>query len=74
MLKRRDLRNRGVEDEYEKALEKLNSNQREAVIMRVELGSSYEEIAEVLGSPSRNAARMVVSRGLVQLAGLMHAD
>ena len=39
--------------------------------MRVELGSSYPEIAGVLGSPSPNAARMVVSRALVRLAEMM---
>ena len=56
---------------FEVALERLRSKQREAVIMRVELGSSYDEIAGVIGSPTANAARMVVSRALVRLSELM---
>lgn len=56
---------------YETALDGLEERQREAVIMRVELGSSYGEIAGVIGSPSPNAARMVVSRALVRLAEMM---
>ena len=57
---------------FETALEKLQERQREAVIMRVELGASYEEIAGVIGSPSPNAARMVVSRALVRLTEWMN--
>lgn len=56
---------------YEDALEQLTEQQREAVIMRVELGIGYEEIAEVIGSPSWNAARMVISRALVRLSEMM---
>lgn len=56
---------------YEKGLQQLTPQQREAVIMRVELGIGYEEIAEVIGSPSWNAARMVVSRALVRLSEMM---
>lgn len=56
---------------FETALEQLPGKQKEAVIMRVELGSSYEEIADVIGSPSPNAARMVLSRALVRLSELM---
>ena len=59
---------------YEDALEQLTDQQREAVIMRVELGIGYEEIAEVIGSPSWNAARMVVSRALVRLSEMMDAN
>lgn len=61
-----------VLEAYEESLEQLEETKREAIIMRVELGSSYQEVAEVIGSPTANAARMVVSRGLVQLAGLMN--
>ena len=56
---------------YEEALEALGERQREAVIMRVELGATYPEIAGAIGSPTANAARMVVSRALAQLAESM---
>jgi RNA polymerase sigma-70 factor (ECF subfamily) len=59
---------------YERGLQKLEERQREAVIMRVELGMTYEEIAEVIGSPSWNAARMLISRALVKLSREMHVD
>ena len=46
----------------------LGERDREAVILRVEFGYSHEEIAEAIGSPSANAARMTVARALVRLA------
>ncbi len=57
---------------YEEALVTLDARQREAVILRVEFGFDYGEIAEAIGSPSRNAARMVVSRALVRLSEAMN--
>ena len=59
---------------YEEALEQLTEEQRTAVILRVELGCRHGEIAELIGSPSPNAARMLVSRGLVRLAERMRED
>ena len=56
---------------YEKALARLTAADREAVIARVELGGSYADLAEVLGKPSPDAARMAVSRALVRLAKVM---
>ena len=53
---------------YEAGLAQLSGPQQEAVILRVEMGWSYPEIAVVLGCPSANAARMVVARALVRLA------
>lgn len=53
---------------YERALAALNDEQRAAVILKVEMGCGNQEIAGLLGSPSANAARMVVSRALVRLA------
>jgi RNA polymerase sigma-70 factor (ECF subfamily) len=55
-------------ESYEAALNRLDDDQREAVITRVEFGFSYAEVAEVLGKPSPDAARMVVVRALVRLA------
>jgi RNA polymerase sigma-70 factor (ECF subfamily) len=53
---------------YDRALERLDGEAREAVIARIEMGCSYAEIAELMGRPSADAARMAVSRALVRLA------
>ena len=53
---------------YERALGKLAEGEREAVVARIELGLDYERIASTLGKPTRDAARMAVSRALVRLA------
>jgi RNA polymerase sigma factor (sigma-70 family) len=55
-------------ERFERAVAKLAPDEREAVLARVELGLSYAQIAEVLGKPSPDAARMAVSRALVKLA------
>mgnify|MGYP002682935659 FL=1 len=56
---------------YESALARMEPEQRELVVMRVELGMAHEEIAAVTGSPSPNAARMRVARALADLARQM---
>lgn len=56
---------------YETALSSLPEEHQEAIILRIELGFSYREIAQALGRPSANAARMMVSRAVVRLAELM---
>lgn len=56
---------------YEAALARLGDNQRQAVILRLEMGMRYREIAEALQIPTPNAARALVGRGLVNLAALM---
>ena len=56
---------------YEEALDVLSEEQREAVVLRIELGYSYAEIAEALERPTANAARMLVTRALVKLAEIM---
>ncbi len=56
---------------YEAALAGLPPRQREGVIMRVELQFTHRQVADALGMPSANAARMMVSRALVQLAEAM---
>lgn len=53
---------------YDAAFAKLGPEQQEAVFMRVEMGFTYEQIAEALGKNSANTARMVVSRALARLA------
>ena len=54
--------------QYDAGLDRLSPEQCEAVIARVELGLSYDEIAKVLGKPTANAARMTVVRALLRLA------
>ena len=52
---------------YETALERLRPEEREAVIARIELGLTYPELAQALGKPSADAARMAVARAMVRL-------
>ena len=52
---------------YEAALERLRPEERESVIARLELGLTYPELAQALGKPSADAARMAVSRAMIRL-------
>lgn len=52
---------------YERALQRLRAEEREAIIARVEMGYSYEELAEALGKPTPDAARKAAQRALVRL-------
>ena len=53
---------------YEKGLMSLKDKAREAVILRLEFGYSYAEIAEAIEVSSDNTARMMVSRAIVQMS------
>ena len=55
-------------DRYEGALARLKAEEREAIIARVEMGYTYEELAEALGKPTPDAARKAAQRALVRLA------
>jgi DNA-directed RNA polymerase specialized sigma24 family protein len=61
-------------ERYESALERLTPEQREAVIMRIEMGLSHQEVADALGAPSADAARMIVARALAHLAEELRDD
>lgn len=61
-------------ERYEAALSRLREDDRAAVIARVEMGASNEEIARMLGKRTANAARMTVERALVKLAREMQKD
>jgi len=61
-------------DRYERALAQLSDVEREAVIARIELGFSYEEVATLVGKPSAGAARVAISRALDKLARLMSSS
>jgi RNA polymerase sigma-70 factor (ECF subfamily) len=56
---------------YERALASLKKEEREAIVLRVELGLQYKEMATQLGKPSSDAARVAVSRAIVRLADKM---
>ena len=58
-------------ESYERALATLSAADQEAIVLRVELGLDFEEIAEQLGKPSADAARMAVSRAIARLANEM---
>lgn len=56
---------------YEAALAALTEDQQQAVVLRVEMGFTYPQVAEAMGSPSPDAARMLVARAMVRLTELM---
>ena len=68
-----DAIGRDVVPAYEAALARLPEDQRTAVVLRLEMGFSYQEIADSLGSASANATRMTITRALVRLAREMEA-
>jgi RNA polymerase sigma-70 factor (ECF subfamily) len=53
---------------YESALQQLTVDEREAIIARVEMGYTYDEMADALGKPTAEAARKAASRALARLA------
>lgn len=63
---------REAAERYEAALAELRAEEREAIIARIELECSYEEMAVMLGKPTQNAARVAVRRAVVRLAVKMN--
>jgi RNA polymerase sigma-70 factor (ECF subfamily) len=58
-------------ERYEAALQRLRPADREAIVARIELQQSYEEVAIALGKPSADAARMAVTRAIRNLLTVM---
>ena len=58
-------------ERYEAALSKLRETDREAIIARLELQQSYEEVAIALQKPNANAARVAVARAVKALVKAM---
>jgi RNA polymerase sigma-70 factor (ECF subfamily) len=58
-------------ERYDVALAQLPCDQQEAFIMRIEMDCGYREIAEALGRPSAESARMLVRRAIQTLARLL---
>lgn len=61
-------------DRYERALTTLKPADRDAIVARIELQQSYEEVAIALGKPNANAARMAVTRALARLIEAMQHE
>jgi RNA polymerase sigma-70 factor (ECF subfamily) len=59
---------------YEEALKRLRPADREAIINRLELQHSYEELAVLLDKRSPDAARVAVMRAMKRLAEEMGAS
>lgn len=55
-------------ERYEGALARLRAEEREAIIGRLEMGYSYQDLAEIVGKPSADAARKATQRALIRLA------
>jgi len=60
----------GIEEieRYEAALGRLRPEEREVIILRVELGYTYEEVARMLEKPTADAAHKATKRALLRLA------
>ena len=52
----------------EAALASLTEDQQQAVVLRIEMGLSFQQVAEATESPSADAARMLVTRALARLS------
>ena len=61
-------------ERYDSALERLTPDQQEAFVLRNEMGLSYPEIADAIGVPSPDAARMLVVRAIVHLEEELRDD
>jgi RNA polymerase sigma-70 factor (ECF subfamily) len=58
-------------EHYDRALPALNDGERQAIVLRIELGLTYEEMAAQLGKSSADAARMAATRAITRLAAEM---
>jgi RNA polymerase sigma-70 factor (ECF subfamily) len=58
-------------ESYEAALASLTEDQRQAVVLRIEMELTFQQVAEATESPSVDAARMLVARGLARLSERM---
>ena len=65
---------RDLVSRYERGLESLSEEERQLVHLRIELDYGFDEIASLTGRPTRDAARMAVTRALKRLAEAMGPD
>jgi len=66
-----DAMGRQDRERYLRALKDLRPADRHAIVARLELGYTYEQLALVLRKPSAVAARLAVRRALMRLARRM---
>lgn len=66
-----ELVGRDTLERYEAALNSLPPEQQEVIILRIEMGFTYQAIADAVGKASPDAARMMVARTLVRLQEAM---
>jgi RNA polymerase sigma factor (sigma-70 family) len=58
-------------ERYEAAVQRLRPADREAIVGRLELQYSYDELAIILNKPTGNAARVAVTRAMKRLVDEM---
>jgi RNA polymerase sigma-70 factor, ECF subfamily len=58
-------------ERYNLSLLQLAADQQEAFLMRIEMGCSYQEIADALGRSSAEAARMLVRRAIRAVTAML---
>lgn len=61
-------------ERYERALNQLGSDQKEAIIGRLEMGLAYDELALLQQKPSADAARKSVERAIARLIEVMNLE
>ena len=59
---------------YEAALSRIRPADREAIVSRLELQFTYEELAVALAKPSASAARVAVMRAMKRLMEEMRRE
>jgi RNA polymerase sigma-70 factor (ECF subfamily) len=70
-----EVMGRETMERFETALAELSAADRDCIMARIELNLSYQDIADLLGKPSPDAARVAVGRALTRLAKRMaHAS
>ena len=62
------------QERFEAALKRLSPEDQQGVFARLELRMSYEEVAQLLGKPTPNAARITVRRAMIRLAKEMSRE
>jgi DNA-directed RNA polymerase specialized sigma24 family protein len=63
-----------AKERYDAGLASLEPLERDALLGRIELGLSYSALAQALGKPSPDAARMTVARAMMKLSKAMNSD
>jgi RNA polymerase sigma factor (sigma-70 family) len=69
-----DLLDAEALERYQRALARLAPEDQAAILLRIELGFSFEETAAELGKPSADAARMAVNRAVKRLVEAMQLE